>query len=110
MNRTLITLLIVGAVVLGGCGDGDGEADGQPTEPVPTAPATATEPPVDEAEDDQADSDESEQRTYRVRSGDTLSAIAERFDTTVRALVRANDIENPNEIRAGEELVIPSTD
>ena len=31
-------------------------------------------------------------RTYRVQSGDTLSAIAARFNTTVGALVNLNDL------------------
>ncbi len=42
-----------------------------------------------------------------VKAGDTLSEIAERFDTTVRALVRANDIEDPSLIFPGDELIIP---
>lgn len=110
MRRTLVTLLALGAIVLAGCGDGEGDVQEQDTGPAPTAPATPTQPPEVEVEEEQTEAAESEQRTYRVRSGDTLSAIAERFDTTVRALARANDIDNPNEIRAGERLVIPTDD
>jgi murein DD-endopeptidase MepM/ murein hydrolase activator NlpD len=44
---------------------------------------------------------------YVVQRGDTLSAIAERFGTTVRALVEANDIANPSLIVVGQRLVIP---
>ncbi len=44
---------------------------------------------------------------YRIQSGDTLSAIAARFGTTVDAIVRANHIANPNLIHVGEELDIP---
>lgn len=44
-----------------------------------------------------------------VRSGDTLAEIAARCGTTVSALVRANEqIEDPNSIRAGWELTIPT--
>jgi putative chitinase len=44
--------------------------------------------------------------TYSVRSGDTLSAIASRYGTSVSALARANGISNPNHIRAGQRLTI----
>lgn len=46
-------------------------------------------------------------RTYVVKEGDTLWEIAQRFGTTVRALVRANDIEDPDLVYPGQELVIP---
>ncbi|HEY0095906.1 MAG TPA: LysM peptidoglycan-binding domain-containing protein, partial [Archangium sp.] len=42
-----------------------------------------------------------------VRSGDTLSAIASRYGTSVSALARANGISNPNPLRAGQKLTIP---
>jgi LysM repeat protein len=45
--------------------------------------------------------------TYVVQPGDTLSAIARRFNTTVAALVQANNIWNPNLIYVGQVLVIP---
>ena len=45
--------------------------------------------------------------TYRIQSGDTLSALASRFNTTVSALARANNIANPNLIIAGKTLRIP---
>jgi hypothetical protein len=45
--------------------------------------------------------------SYRIRSGDTLSAIASRFKTTVSALARTNHIANPNMIFAGKSLSIP---
>lgn len=45
--------------------------------------------------------------TYEVQSGDALSAIAQRFGTTVQAIVNANNITDPNRIRAGQKLVIP---
>lgn len=47
------------------------------------------------------------QRTYTVRAGDTLTAIARRFGTTVGALVQVNGIENPDLIRVGQVLIIP---
>lgn len=48
------------------------------------------------------------QTTYVVQPGDTLSGIAQRFDTTVAALLEANDmIWDRSLIRPGWELVIP---
>ena len=44
---------------------------------------------------------------YTVKRGDTLSAIARRYGTTVEALLIANPRENPNLIYAGETLIIP---
>jgi LysM repeat protein len=45
--------------------------------------------------------------TYRIKSGDTLSAIASRYGTSVSALAKANKIANPNMIYAGKSLQIP---
>ncbi len=47
--------------------------------------------------------------TYVIRSGDTLSAIAARYNTSVAALAQANGIANPNLIYAGRTLQIPGT-
>jgi murein DD-endopeptidase MepM/ murein hydrolase activator NlpD len=44
---------------------------------------------------------------YKVRSGDTLSAIARRNNTTVDALAKANNIKDPDRINAGQVLRIP---
>jgi len=44
---------------------------------------------------------------YQIRRGDTLSALAQKFDTTLRALAKANHLENPNLIIAGARLHIP---
>lgn len=45
--------------------------------------------------------------TYKVKSGDTLSAIAARFGVTVKALKSANGITGTNVIHPGQVLVIP---
>jgi LysM repeat protein len=47
-------------------------------------------------------------RTYTIRSGDTLSAIAARYNTTVAAIVNLNDLNNANNLRVGQELLIPN--
>lgn len=47
---------------------------------------------------------------YRVQRGDTLSEIAAWHGTTVRALMYANGIDNPNRIYVGQKLYIPGRD
>ncbi len=47
--------------------------------------------------------------TYTVKRGDTLSGIAARYSTSVSALVLANGLANPNKIKVGQKLAIPST-
>lgn len=44
--------------------------------------------------------------TYKVKSGDTLSEIAQNYNTTVAVLADLNDIENENLIYAGQTLYI----
>jgi LysM repeat protein len=44
---------------------------------------------------------------YEIRPGDTLWAIAIRFDTSVEALVRLNQLQNPNLIFYGSTLNVP---
>jgi LysM repeat protein len=49
--------------------------------------------------------------TYRVRSGDTLSRIANRFTRTLGQLITANPaITDPNHIEIGQLLIIPAAD
>ena len=45
--------------------------------------------------------------TYVVKRGDTLSAIARKYDTTVEDLVRINNIKDPDHIYVGQQLRIP---
>ena len=45
-------------------------------------------------------------RTYTVRPGDTLGAVAARHGTSVAALARANAIRDPDVLRVGRRLVI----
>ena len=47
--------------------------------------------------------------SYRVQRGDTLSKIARLFGTSVNALMAANNLRNPNHVRKGTVLTIPST-
>ena len=44
---------------------------------------------------------------YVVQSGDSLSAIAARFNVSLDALIELNGIENPNLLSVGEVLTLP---
>lgn len=45
---------------------------------------------------------------YTVKKGDTLSAIAKKYNTTVEAIMQANpSIKNPNKIYVGQVIQIP---
>ena len=46
-------------------------------------------------------------RSYTVRSGDTLSAIAVRFGTTQAAIAKASRLRNPHQLLVGQRLSIP---
>ena len=49
---------------------------------------------------------ESSRITYKVRRGDTLSEIAERFDVSVRQLMTWNQLRQSTSLRAGQRLVV----
>ena len=63
-----------------------------PTAPSPRSPAPAV-PAVD--------------RTYTVKSGDTLYAIAARHETTVKAVADLNGLGDGSYIKIGQKLRIP---
>ena len=44
---------------------------------------------------------------YTVKAGDTLSAIAKKYKTTVKKLVEVNGIKDKNKIYAGQKIKIP---
>ena len=45
---------------------------------------------------------------YIVQSGDTLFSIARRFGVTVAAIQQRNNIPDPNDIKVGQQLIIPA--
>jgi resuscitation-promoting factor RpfA len=67
-------------------------------EPTPSAPAATSgstqAPPAAAA-------------TYKVKSGDSLSAIAAAHDTTWQVLAELNGIADPQKLRVGQVLTLP---
>ncbi|MGH3664750.1 MAG: LysM peptidoglycan-binding domain-containing protein [Egibacteraceae bacterium] len=97
LGRGLV--LVATAAALSGCG-GDEPAAPGPTEAAST-PAATEAPTVEQGQAARRP------RTYEVKRGDTLSSIAAEFDTTVDALIKANDLDDPDQIFPGDELRIP---
>jgi len=46
-------------------------------------------------------------RTHVVSSGETLSAIAAAWEVSPQAIIRANNLSNPDRLRVGQSLTIP---
>lgn len=79
-----------------------------PPSPTPApAPAPAPEPAPEPVPVPLPSVPAVEGTLYIVRGGDTLGAIAKRFNVTVAALVVANSLTNANIIRPGQRLTIP---
>jgi len=74
--------------------------------PAPT-PAPATPAPTAKPKPSPTEKPQATTITYRVKSGDTLFTIAAQFGTTIKAIVEANGITDPNTIVVGQKLVIP---
>lgn len=47
-------------------------------------------------------------QVYRVQPGDTMGAIATRFRVSVRAILEANGLNNPDILSIGQQLIIPA--
>jgi len=71
----------------------------------PKAEEPKTEEPKEEKPAIEVTGDE-----YVIQAGDTLREIAKACGLTVKDLVDANNIENPNLIRKGAKLIIPTVD
>ena len=74
-----------------------------PTAALPPAPTTAAPPPAPTTA-----APASSGLTYTVQSGDTLAAIADRFNVTVDEIISANNIQNADVISIGQQFVIPT--
>lgn len=71
---------------------------------------TEQEKPKDDTPPAQAPSTETVKTvTYTVKSGDTLSAIAAKYKTTVAKIAKDNNISNPDIIYPGQKLKIKTT-
>lgn len=86
-----VLLAVLSGLLTGGSSGSDNEADVDATTTVATT--TTTVP--------------GELRKYVVQSGESLFAIAQKFNLSAPALVELNKIKNPDRVAAGTELLLP---
>jgi lipoprotein NlpD len=85
-----------------------GAIDGTVAAGLPGTPLAVLErPEVASRPAGAADAAEPGRAPYVVQPGDTLWSLSRRFGTTVDDLLRANGIESPQELRAGQPLELP---
>lgn len=85
-------LIQVGQVLnIPGCGQGVDE-QGNPIQPPTATPVTGP----------------SGETIHTVQAGDTLVRIARQYNVTVQAIVTANNLQNPNVLAVGQQLIIPT--
>lgn len=75
-----------------------------PNQPASAAAPSAPAPAVAEAP---APKPSAESVTHVVKAGETLGAIARKYQVTVGEIATANNITDPAKIRPGRELIIP---
>ena len=101
--------VVIGALTLsGGCGTVK-----QP--PPPEQPVMLPQPPVEQPLPPvvvkpvkvEPSVPELTTKTYTVKSGDSLSAIAKRFHVSKADMMKLNKISDPNKIRVGQKLKLP---
>jgi LysM repeat protein len=108
-NRRLITrslaLGVATVVLLGACIPFMGDENGEEATPTPTPTITIIRPsPTAVAE---PTAQPVEETTHVVKDGEVLGAIASQYGVTVDAIVKANNLSDPNSLSIGQKLIIP---
>lgn len=70
----------------------------------PAAPSQSSAPAIPAP----ASTGQAAPTTYTVGEGETLGNIAAKFDVTVEAIAKANKIDDPDSVSAGQKLEIPA--
>ncbi|MDF2096379.1 LysM peptidoglycan-binding domain-containing M23 family metallopeptidase [Aquibaculum arenosum] len=81
----------------------------EPLSSEPSAPEpSSSEPPSSETAKAAATRVEPQESAHRVVAGDTLFSIAQRYDVPLAAMIDANNLTPPFDLRVGQRLAIPS--
>ncbi|MDQ3392447.1 MAG: LysM domain-containing protein [Actinomycetota bacterium] len=85
------------AAVAGACASAGSEGrDTLPPINTTTSTTSTTTPPTNRP------------KTYEIQQGESLSAVAEKFDLNWLELAKFNKIKNPDDIQAGQMINIPA--
>ena len=85
----------------------DDEEEGQNIDDIEGDASFVSEVTDEEARQIIEREDAAQANAYIVQAGDTLTSIAESLGTTVNDIMEANNITDPNVIRAGQDLIMP---
>lgn len=95
---TLPAIAAVAAIGIAACSDGDDpEGDGPTLPPIATSSTSSTT----------VAAATTLPQYYQVERGDTLTLIAAAYSIPVQALMDANKVTDPDDIQAGQFLIIP---
>ena len=107
MTFKMMAVTAAALLALTACGgDDDAAEEAATSSPAATPAAAPTE--AEQSEPPPQAKSNTQTKTYRVKGGDSLSVIAERFNTTVKELVELNGIDDKHHIREGQKLKVPS--
>jgi LysM repeat protein len=96
--RSLLPVVAVAAAVaLNACSEDEAPQGGPTLPPIATSSTTSSSVPTATTLP----------QYYEVRRGDTLTLIAAAYSIPVQALMKANQLTNPDDIAAGQFLIIP---
>jgi hypothetical protein len=100
MNRPLLlsATALVFSIVVGACGENDGDTADDILPPIRTTTTTITT----------STTISTDRRFYIVKPGEFLSLIAESFGVTVQSIVELNGLADANDIQAGQTIEIPT--
>jgi LysM repeat protein len=102
-----VALIALAGIVLTRRGALDPAAGTTATTVSPPVAATASPPPPALEGVEATPEAPGEPSYYTVEPGDSLGTIADQFDTSIDALIRANNLENADLLSVGQRLIIP---
>ena len=79
----------------------------QPSQEVPASTATTSAEPVTTSQVVETSADTTELVVHTVSAGDTISGLAFQYDVSEEDIIAANQLENPNFLQLGMQLIIP---
>jgi LysM repeat protein len=97
-HRSLLAILVVAAAgAFNACSEDEAPQGGPTLPPIATSSTSSTSVPTATTLP----------QYYEVRRGDTLTLIAAAYSIPVQALMKANELTDPDDIAAGQFLIIP---